>query len=323
MCEVIFRPLPEEAPLAMPTQSLRQAPKRVRRFGVLAAGDGIAAPAGDRRRDRPDRVRRAGDVPGSGGQRRHAAGDLHAGAVRGAVRLDRAVVHQRDRRVHFGHGGRRQAPAGAGRAARQPHRAADADLQRIARSHHGRAGGDRRGTARPAGRRSVRHFHPERHHRPGSLDRGGKGVPRPARTNQRRRPDLLSAPREQHRAQGRQHRRMGRPVRRRLSAVPDPGRRQRDARRYAGRPGVRDGGASGCRPDPDASHHHRRHHAVRPDAAIRRPGVRPGDRPRHRLVARRRGQLLGPQRADPHPGVRRTGRPAGTARAANPSAATS
>ena len=42
------------------------------------------------------------------------------------------------------------------------------------------------------------------------------------------------------------------------------------------------------------------HDAVRAHAAVRRPGLRPADRARHRVVARRRGQLLGPQRADPH-----------------------
>jgi membrane glycosyltransferase len=38
---VIFRPLPEEAPLAMPTQSLRQAPKRVRRFASSPRAMGL------------------------------------------------------------------------------------------------------------------------------------------------------------------------------------------------------------------------------------------------------------------------------------------
>ena len=56
------------------------------------------------------------------------------------------------------------------------------------------------------------------------------------------------------------------------------------------------------------------HHAVRPPAAVRRPGLRPADRARHRLVAWRRGQLLGPQRDDPHARLRRAGRAAGTAR---------
>ena len=60
-------------------------------------------------------------------------------------------------------------------------------------------------------------------------------------------------------------------------------------------------------PDPDAADHHRRQHAVRAHAAIRRPGVRPADRAGHRLVAWRGGQLLGPQRADPHAGFRRAG----------------
>ena len=56
-------------------------------------------------------------------------------------------------------------------------------------------------------------------------------------------------------------------------------------------------------------------HAVRAHAAVRRPRLRPADRARHRLVAWRRGQLLGPQRDDPHPRLRRMRGAAGTARA--------
>ena len=87
--------------------------------------------------------------------------------------------------------------------------------------------------------------------------------------------------------------------------------------------GERDGAASRRRPDPDAADRHRRHHAVRPAAAVRRPRLWPADRAWHRLVARRGGQLLGPQRPDPHTRFRRVGRPAGTARAASRSAARS
>ncbi len=137
---------------------------------------------------------------------------------------------------------------------------------------------------------------------------------RPLRPHRRVRADLLPPPAQEHGAQGGQHRRLGDPLRRCLSAVPDPRCRQRHARRYAAGAGRGDGGASGHRPDPDPAGHHRRHDAVRPHAAIRRPALWPGDRPRHRLVARHRGQLLGPQRADPHRGLRRTGRPARTAR---------
>ena len=39
--ELIFRSLPEESPLAMPTQSLRQAPKRVRRFASSPRAMGL------------------------------------------------------------------------------------------------------------------------------------------------------------------------------------------------------------------------------------------------------------------------------------------
>ena len=68
---------------------------------------------------------------------------------------------------------------------------------------------------------------------------------------------LLSPAPEEHRAQGRQHRRVGDALRRRLSAVPDPRRRQPDDRRDAGAAGRRDGAASRCRADPDAADHHR------------------------------------------------------------------
>ena len=43
--------------------------------------------------------RRTGDVPRLRGERPDRAGGLHAGAVPRAVRLDRAVVHQRARRL--------------------------------------------------------------------------------------------------------------------------------------------------------------------------------------------------------------------------------
>ena len=97
-------------------------------------------------------------------------------------------------------------------------------------------------------------------------------------------------------------------------AVPDPRCRQPDERRDAGAAGRRDGAASRCRADPDAADHHRRDDAVRPRAAVRRARLRAADRARHRLVAWRRGQLLGPQRADPHARLRRMRGAAGTAR---------
>ena len=63
---------------------------------------------------------------------------------------------------------------------------------------------------------------------------------------------LLPAAAEEYRAQVRQYRRMGAAVRRELSAVPDPRRRQPDDRRHVDAIGRRDGAASGCRTDPDA-----------------------------------------------------------------------
>ena len=50
------------------------------------------------------------------------------------------------------------------------------------------------------------------------------------------------------------------------------------------------------RPDPDVSRDGQCHDAVRARAAVRRTALRPADRLRACLVARRRRQLLGPQR---------------------------
>ena len=57
--------------------------------------------------------------------------------------------------------------------------------------------------------------------------------------------------------------------------------------------------------------------------AVRRPGLRRLTRHRPRLVARQRGQLLGPQRDDPHGRLRRSRGPAACCRAGRPSAGTS
>ena len=56
--------------------------------------------------------------------------------------------------------------------------------------------------------------------------------------------------------------------------------------------------------------------AVRAAAAVRRPALRPADRVRARLVARRRQQLLGPQRDHPHARLRGHARAAGAERSA-------
>ena len=125
----------------------------------------------------------------------------------------------------------------------------------------------------------------ERYDTTRNLDRGGKGIPGLARPNRRCRADFLPASRQKHGKESRQHRRMGGAVRRRLPPVPDPGRRQRDAGRHAGCSGPSDGGASGCRADPNPADHHRRHDPVCPDAAVRRAGIWPGDRAWHRMVA--------------------------------------
>ena len=112
-------------------------------------------------------------------------------------------------------------------------------------------------------------------------------------------------------------------LRRGVPAIPDSRRRQRDDRRGAAASGRRDGASSRCRPDPDAADHHRRQHIVRAHAAVCRPHLRSGDRAWHRLVAWRRGQLLGPQRGDPHARLRRRPRDCRSCRGASRSAARS
>ncbi len=72
--------------------------------------------------------------------------------------------------------------------------------------------------------------------------------------------------------------------------------------------------ASRRRADPDAADHHRCDDAVRPRAAVRRSRLWAADRARHRVVAWRRRQLLGPQRDDPHACLCRAGGAAGTRR---------
>ena len=233
--------------------------------------------------------------------------------------MDRAVVHECARRLLLAAGGRRLSSRhrtwGAVAAAHVADRIADADLQRGTRAHHGGIAGNLGIAASNRGRRSVRSVHPERHHRSADLDRRGSRLPRTARAHRRIWVRILSPAFEECRTQVGQHRGLGDPFRRRLCAVPDPRCGQLDDRRDIVTAGRRDGAASRCRADPDAADHHRRDDAVRARAAVRRPRVRPVDRAWHCVVARRRGQLLGPQRDDPHQCLRRTGRAAGTVRA--------
>ena len=131
-----FRALPDEAPLAMPTQSLRTMPPRVprpasspramwlRRFLVIGGAVALTIAGAHEMY----LVLAVNGVTDSGG--------LHAGAVPRSVRLDRAVVHQRACRLLLAAcGGRLSAGDGfqcAGAASGIPYRAADADLQRTA-----------------------------------------------------------------------------------------------------------------------------------------------------------------------------------------------
>ena len=118
---------------------------------------------------------------------------------------------------------------------------------------------------RPARRRCVRHLHPQRHHRPGRLDRRGSGVSRPARTHRRRMrgSSIATGPNNTARKAGN----IAEWVRRFGGAYPqflilDADSVMRGETLVA--LVARDGSASRRRPDPDAADHHRRHHAVRP-----------------------------------------------------------
>ena len=118
-----------------------------------------------------------------------------------------------------------------------------------------------------------------------------------------------------HRAQIRQYRGLGQAVRRRLRLHDHPRRRQPDDRRHhrpAGRrrwSSIREVGLIQTLPIVVNAQN-----AVRAPAAIRRPALRPADRRRHRLVARLRRQLLGPQRHHPRPRLCGGCRPARTDR---------
>ena len=122
---------------------------------------------------------------------------------------------------------------------------------------------------------------------------------------------LLPPSPQERRQESRQHRRMGAAFRRPLRADDRARRRLADDRRHAGAPRRRDGTQSGRRPDPDLSRDGQCRDAVRARAAVRRPPLRPADRLRACVVARRRRQLLGPQRGHPHARLRRMRRPAG------------
>ena len=265
-------------------------------------------------------VRRLRDVSGARGRRADGAGSRHPGAVRHPVRLDRAVLRQHARRADRAGDAadrrarhrRRRAAAGA----RQPHRAAAADLQRGPGSRlRARAGGLRIGRRDRRGRR-LRRVHPERHHRPGHLHRRGSRVPGAARAA-RRRTNIFYRHRPKNDAKKAGN--IAEWVRRFGGAYDAHGRARRrlaDDRRHAGAARRRDGAQSGRRPDPDLPRDGQRHDAVRAPAAVRRPALRPADRARPRLVARRRQQLLGPQRHHPHARLRGPCGPAGAVRAA-------
>ena len=311
----------------MPTQSLREAPPpsarpasspramALRRF-VVIGGAIVLTIVG------AEEMYRVFAVNGADG-----AGGLHAGAVPRAVRLDRTVVHQRARRLLLA-AGRRRAALGTGPDAPLPHLATRtallmptyneqparimAGLQAIDESLREIGAGDAFDLfilsdttdpeiwiAEEAGFLALR-------------ERTGGD----ARIFYRRRPKNTA----------RKSGNIADWVRRFGGAYPQFLILDADSL-MTGETLVRLVGAMERHPDvgliqtlPIITG---AHDAVRPHAAVRRPRLRPADRARHRLVARRGGQLLGPQRADPHARLRRTAPGCRNCAGASRSAATS
>ena len=283
------------------SQSLREgararrlpiAPARLRRDGALRVRRDAAA----------QRCRRLRDVPGAGGRRADHAGSRDPCAVRHPVRLDRVVVREH---------------------ARRRDRAGDAAASRRSTSiRRRRCPRSRRATAlllptynEDAGSRDSRAC---RRSTSPSAATGAAGQFDIFILSDTTDPDIfiaeearlpgaapaapgcdavyLSPPSQERCQEGRQHRRMGAPLRRPLRADDRARRRLADDRRHAGAARCRDGEQSRRRPDPDLPGDGQRDHAVRARAAVRRPALRPADRLRACLVARRRQQLLGTQR---------------------------
>ena len=260
------------------------------------------------------------------------AGSRHPGAVRDPVRLDRAVVREHCSAVssRLSTAAHRRARHRRRRAAagdRDPHRAADADLQRGPGIASSRA--CRRSTSRVAATghgRPLRRVHPQRHDAiPTSASPRKRRFLRAARAAGRRRASSTATARATTRKKAGN---IAEWVQRCGGAYDHMIVLDADSL-MTGDTLVRLAAAMERhperRPDPDAAHAWSTpRHAVRAPAAVRRPPLRPADRARACLVARRGRQLLGPQRHHPHPRLRRqcAGLPA-LARAASRSAGTS
>ena len=133
-----------------------------------------------------------------------------------------------------------------------PHRAPDADLQRGPGAHRRRRLRHAPRDRRPRRRRRLRPLHPQRHQPPRRLARrAGDGRRRPRRPRDRA-AALLPPSRPQPAPQGRQHRRLGRALGRRLPVHAGARRRQPDGRRHHHRARPPHGGrrrpSASCRP---------------------------------------------------------------------------
>ena len=297
--------LPPEAPLAMPVQSLREG-ARAKPIADSVRRDCGTTGVRVRRDVAAQRDRRLRDVPGAGGRRADHAGNRDPRPVRHPVRMDRVLVcepaRRSDRTGDRPHHDARH-------SVRRPALACDAhgapvpDLQRRAASRTRTGARDLRVRRRDRRGGPVRHLHSQRHDRPRHLHRRGSGLPGVARAAAGC-PRLLSPPPQERCQEGRQHRRMAAALRRPLRADDRARRRLADDRRHAGAARCRDGAQSKCRADPDLPGHGQCDHSVRPRAAVRRTPLWAADRLWACLVARRRQQLLGPQRGAAHARIR-------------------
>ena len=158
--------------------------------------------------------------PSRGGVR-----SLVAAALRRRLLLARPLVLVGDRRLPLAHAALAVARAGhaGGRrfaqGARRPDRRPDANPQRGPGAGLCRAAGHLRVAPVCRRPRGVRVLHPQRQHRTRRLDRGGSRLAPALPTGAGRRAHLLSQAAAQHRAQGRQYRRLLQALGRRATTI--------------------------------------------------------------------------------------------------------
>ena len=235
---------PREAPLAMPVQSLRKFDRRERRRPVVARPVGALALA------------RLVIFGGAAALTVYGAREMYGVVAVGEITtlewalvvlfvVNFAWIAFAFTSSVYGFVWLLRAPplGAAAAAAREQDRGGDADLQRGAGARLRRGAGDLRRRARDRARRPLRLFLPLRHHQSRHLDRRGARAAGDARAAAGR-ARLLPPPPQEHRPQGRQHRRFRHALGRGLSADAGARRRQRDVGRDDRPPRRGDGGRS-------------------------------------------------------------------------------